>query len=93
MINPSRRFVVGTACLDRVHSRTPAGVTVIFQTGRHLEKVKTPEHRPLHRCYDRSFANHLGVDAEQNPDGVYSEKSGSEPNQPGESSPVIAFDR
>ena len=40
------------------------GVAVILQRGGHLEKVKTPEHRSFHRCYDRSFANHLGVDVE-----------------------------
>ena len=69
------------------------GVTVILQTGRDLEKVKTPEYRPFHRRYDRSVANRLRVDVEQNPDGVYSEKSGSEPDQLGESPPIIALDR
>jgi len=39
---------------------------VVLQRGRHLEKIKTPEHRPFHLCYDRSFANHLGVDAKWN---------------------------
>jgi len=50
--------------LYNVRSRTPVGAAVILQTGRDLEKVKTPEHRLFHRCYDRSFANHLGVSTE-----------------------------
>jgi len=81
------------AYLNRVRSRTPVGAVVILQTGRHLEKVKTPEHRPLHRRYDRSFANYLGVDAEQDPDGVHSKKSGRESDRPGESLRVIALYR
>jgi len=81
------------ACLDRVRSRTPVGAAVILQTGRRLEKVKTPKHRAFHRRYDRSLANHLGVDAEQNPDGVHSNKSGCESDRPGESPPVIALER
>ena len=69
------------------------GVAVILQRGGHLEKVKTPEHRSFHWCYDRSFANHLGVDVEQDPDGVHSNKSGRESDWPGEPLPVIALDR
>jgi len=64
MIKPSRRFVVRTARLYRVCLRTAVGAAVILQTGRHLEKVETPEHRPFHLYYDRSSANHLGVSTE-----------------------------
>ena len=66
---------------------------VILQRGGHLEKVKTPEHRPFPRCYNRSFANNLGVDAERNSDEVRREKSRRESDRPGESFPAIALDR
>ena len=92
MIKPSRRFVVRAAGLDHVHLRTPVGAVVILQTGHHLEKVETPKHRLFYRHCDGSFANHLRMDAEQNSDGIYSEKSRSEQNQPGESSLIIALD-
>ena len=66
-------------------SRTPVGLAVILQRGRHVQKVKPPEHRPFHRRHNRSFTNRLGVDAERNPDGVYREKSNRESDWPGES--------
>ena len=69
------------------------GTAVILQTGRHLEKVETPEHRPVHRCYDKSLANHLRMATEWNADGVHSEKSGHKSSQPGESPPVIVLDQ
>ena len=69
------------------------GAAVILQRGRHLEKVKAPEHHPFHRYYDRSFANHLGIDAEWNSGGVRQKKSGREPDRPGESFPIIPLDR
>ena len=81
------------ARLYRVRSRIPVGAAVILQMGRHLEKVKTPEHRPVHRCYDRSLANHLGMATERNVDGVHSEKSGHKSSQPCESPPVIVLDQ
>ena len=93
MIEPSRRFVVETAPLYRTHSGKPVGAAVIFKRGRHLEKVKTPEHSPVHRRYDRSFANNLRVDAEQNSDGVRSDKPGHESGRPSEPFPVIVLDR
>jgi len=93
MTKPSRRFVVKTARLYRVRSRTPTGTAVILQTGRHLEKVETPEHRPVHRRYDRSLANHLGMATKRNADGVRSEKSGHKSSQPCESPPVTILDQ
>ena len=69
------------------------GAAVILRRGRHLEKVKTPEHRPFHRCYDGSFTNRLGVDAERNSDGVRQGKSKRQSDRPGESFPVVAIDR
>jgi len=42
------------------------GLVVILQRGRHVEKVKAPEHRPFHWRYNESSANHLRVDAERN---------------------------
>jgi len=69
------------------------GAAVILQTGRHLEKVKTPEYCPVHRRYNRPFANHLGVGAEQNPEGIHSEKPRHKSNQPGVFFPEIALDR
>ena len=74
-------------------SRLLKNTAVILQRGGHLEKAKAPEHRLFHRCYDRSFANNLGVDAERNSDGVRREKSRRESDRPGESFPVIALDR
>ena len=58
-----------------------------------MEKVNTPEHCSFYRCYNKSFTNRLGVDAERNSDGVHREKSKREPDRPGESFPVIAPDR
>ena len=69
------------------------GLVVILQRGRHLEKVKTPEHRPFHRRHNESSANHLGVDAERNTDGVHQEKPGCEADQPRKFCPVIPPDR
>ena len=69
------------------------GLVVILQRGRHMEKVKAPEHRPFHRRYNKSSANHLRVDAERNSGGVRREKPRCEADQPGESFPVIALDR
>jgi len=51
-------------------SRLLKGLVVIFQRGHHLEKVKPPKHRPLHRGYNKSFANRFGVDAKRNSGGV-----------------------
>ena len=58
-----------------------------------MEKVKAPEHRPFHRCYSKTFANHLGVDAEWNFDEIRREKSGRESDWSSGSFPVIALDR
>jgi len=58
-----------------------------------VEKVNTPERCPFYRCYNKSFANRLGVDAKWYSDGVHREKSKHEPDRPGESFPVIAPDR
>jgi len=66
------------------------GLVVIFQGGRHLEKVKASKHRPFHRRYDRSFGSRFGVDVERNSGGVRREKSRCEADQPGEPFPVIA---
>ena len=59
MIEPFRRFVVGTARLHRVYSRIPVGLVVIFQRGRRLEKVKPSERRPFHRHHTKFMANCL----------------------------------
>ena len=93
MIRPLRRFVLGGARLYRVYLRTPVGLVVVFQRGRHLEKAKTSEHRPFHRRYNKPFASCLGVDAEWNSDGIHREKSGHGSNQSGEPFPVIMLDR
>ena len=71
MIKLLRRFVAGTARLYHVHLRIPAGLVVILQRSRYVEKAKASEHRPFHRHYDQLFANRFGVDAERNPDGVH----------------------
>jgi len=88
-----RRFVFGVTCLYHAHSRPLVGLIVIFQGGRHLEKAKASQHRPFHRCYDRSFGSRFGVDVERNSGGVRREKPRCEADQPGESSPVIALGR
>jgi len=93
MIRPLRRFAFGAACLYHVYSRKPVDLVVILQRGRRLEKVKAPERRPFHWCYDRSLANHLGVDTERNSGGVHREKLRCEADQPGGSFPVIPLDR
>ena len=85
------RIRYGTS--HRIYSRTPMGAAVILQRGRHLEKVKTPERHPFYRCYDRSFTNHLEVDAERNSNEVRREKSRHESDRPSEPSLVIAPDR
>ena len=61
-------------------------LVVIYQNDRHMEKVKTPERRPFHRRYIKSFANRFGVDAQRNSCGVCQEKPGCEADQPRESS-------
>ena len=81
------------ACLDRVHPKILVDPIVILRRGRYVEKIKTPEHRPIHRRHDKPFANCLGVDAERNSGGVRREKPGREPDKPGESFPMIALDR
>ena len=93
MIRPLRRFVFCAARLYRLYSRTPVDATVMVQRGPYVEKVKTPEHRPFHRCYDRSFADHLGVDVKRNSDGIRREKSRRESDRPSKSFPVIALGR
>ena len=77
----------------RIYSRTPMGAVVVLQRGRNLEKVKTPERRPFHRCYDRSFTNRLGVDAERSFNEVRGEKSRRQSDRPSESFLVTAPDR
>jgi len=89
MIRPISRFVVDTAHLYCVYSRTHVGPAVILQSGRYVEKAKTPEHCPFHRRHNGSFANRFGVDAERNSDGVHRGKS----NQPGEPFRVIILRR
>jgi len=59
--------------LSRLLKNT-CGPVVILQRGRYLEKVKAPEHRPFHRRYNKSSANHLGMDAERNSGDVHQEK-------------------
>ena len=93
MIRALRKFVFGLARLYRVYSRTPVGLAVVFQGGRHLEKVKASEHRPFHRRYNKPFASCLGVDAEWNSDGVHRDKSWHGSNQPGEPFHIITLDR
>ena len=66
---------------------------VVLQRGHHLEKIKTPEHRPFHRCYDGSFADHLGVDAKWKSDRVRREISRCESDQPGEFPSITALDQ
>ena len=66
---------------------------VILQRGRFVEKFKAPEYRPFHRCYNKSFAARLGVDAEWNSDRVCREKSKRESYRSGESFPAIKLDR
>ena len=79
------RLVFGAARLYRVYSRITVSLVVILQRGRYTEKAEAPEHRPFHRRYNKSFANHLGVDAQRNFGGVRQEKSRCEMDQPGES--------
>ena len=93
MIRALKKFVFGLARLYRVYSRIPVSIAVVFQRGRHLEKVKASEHRPFHRRYNKPFASCLGVDAEWNSDGIHREKSGHGSNQSGEPFPVIMLDR
>jgi len=92
-MRPLRRCVFYTARLHHIYSRKFVGLAVILRGGRYPEKVKTPEHRPVRRRHNGSFANCLGVDAERKYHWVHQEKSESESNQPGESLPVIILDQ
>jgi len=60
-------------CISLIYSRKPACAVVVPQRGRHMEKVKTPERRPFHWCYERPFAICFGIYAERNPDEVRQE--------------------
>ena len=80
--------IFGVARLYHVYSRKLAGLLVIFQRDCHLEKAKAPEHRPFHWCYDRSFANYLGINAERYTHRVHREKFRRESDRPSESFPV-----
>ena len=93
MIEPFRRFVVGTARLHRVYSRIPVGLVVIFQRGRRLEKVKPSERRPFHRHHTKFMANCLRVDAKRKSAGVRQEQPRCEADQLGKFFPPIALDR
>ena len=93
MIRALKKFVFGLARLYRVYSRIPVSIAVVFQRGRHLEKVKASEHRPFHRRYNKPFASCLGVDAEWKSDRICREKSRCQADQLGESFPAIALDR
>ena len=66
----------------RVYLRTPIRAAVIHQTGSYVEKASTPEYCPFRRHHDESVADHLGVDAERNPDGFHRGKSRRKPDQP-----------
>jgi len=58
-----------------------------------MEILKTSEYCPFHRCYNRSFANRPGVDAERDSDRVRREKPKRESYRPGEFFPAIILDR
>lgn len=93
MVNPSRRFVVGTPRLHRVHSRILVGLVVTFQGGCRLEKANAPKHHPFHWRHNRSVVDCLGVDAERNSAGVRQDKPRCEPDQPGKYFSVITLNR
>jgi len=48
---------------------------VIFQRGRHMEKVKTSKYRSFHRRYKGTFTICVGVLAERDSDEVRQEES------------------
>ena len=58
-----------------------------------MGEVKSPEHCPFRRCYNKSFANCPGVDAKWNSGRVHQEKSKRKSYRPGKSFPVVALDR
>ena len=87
MITPLGRFVLGTARLYRLCSRTPVDLVVILQRGHYLEKAEAPERRPFRRRYNKSFPNHLGMDAGRNSGGIRREKPRCEADRPGQSVP------
>ena len=65
-----QRCVFETARLYRVHPTIPVCIIVVLRSGRYVEMVKTPKHRPFYRSHDGSFANRLRVDVEWNSDRV-----------------------
>ena len=51
-----------------------------------MEEVEAFKCRSLHWCYDRAFADCVGVDAQRNSYGVRQGMSAREPDRPGASS-------
>ena len=87
------RSVFDTARLYCVHSRIPACLVVILQGGHCVETVEAPEYCSFCWSYNKPFTNRLGVDVEQNSDGVHREKSKCESDQPGETFLPVPLDR